>query len=567
MGTLQEWNDFPKGLRIIILDEDSQAVAQIKAKLESFHYTVSAFEKEADALDTIAEAEEAFHVALVDASTGSGEGGFKFLQAARDLPVVMMSSETCLSTMMKCIALGAVDFLQKPLAEDKLRNIWQHVVHKAFRSCDGSMSDSLKPLRATIMSMLQLNADKKGIQTERTASEEQNHSDTASDVQLCVSKACKLITKETNELTSAPSTPQLVRQAKSPSVKGPMADAANTSAERREGDVKLEAEATSAGSPEPNGTTSLEKDFENNNERMSSDLGHLRQQSVDITGEYLQNAISCSSNSLLHLEEEVSSAQGLKTDEEQNLGKDNVFSSDLCNEDNVDSGTEAIKTKKSSNSNHAQKKSNSSGAGKKKIKVEWTSDLHRRFVQAVEQLGVDQAIPSRILEVMKVDGLTRHNIASHLQKYRAHIRHKKFREDEVARGRCWQRFDAKWTVSAEGGYQKPHFPTVGAPAPLHVWGSPTTHHSATQMWQHFPVGTPLTWAAQSSPFGNHPTGSSEAWGCPPSYGTTYYTNGVLVRATDRHPTISVSNNYSVICIILLIVPNSVVLPQNTRTSL
>eukprot|EP00252_Welwitschia_mirabilis_P016731 TRINITY_DN3707_c0_g1_i13.p1 TRINITY_DN3707_c0_g1~~TRINITY_DN3707_c0_g1_i13.p1 ORF type:complete len:179 (-),score=24.91 TRINITY_DN3707_c0_g1_i13:732-1268(-) len=128
---------------------------------------------------------------------------------------------------------------------------------------------------------------------------------------------------------------------------------------------------------------------------------------------------------------------------------------------------------------------------------------------------------------MKVDGLTRHNIASHLQKYRAHIRHKKFREDEVARGRCWQRFDAKWTVSAEGGYQKPHFPTVGAPAPLHVWGSPTTHHSATQMWQHFPVGTPLTWAAQSSPFGNHPTGSSEAWGCPPSYGTTYYTNGVL----------------------------------------
>ena len=29
-----------------------------------------------------------------------------------------------------CFQLGAVEFLQKPLSEDKLRNIWQHVVHK-----------------------------------------------------------------------------------------------------------------------------------------------------------------------------------------------------------------------------------------------------------------------------------------------------------------------------------------------------------------------------------------------------------------------------------------------------
>lgn len=47
--------------------------------------------------------------------------------------------------------------------------------------------------------------------------------------------------------------------------------------------------------------------------------------------------------------------------------------------------------------------------------VDWTPDLHRRFVQAVEQLGIDQAIPSKILELMRVEGLTRHNVASHLQ--------------------------------------------------------------------------------------------------------------------------------------------------------
>lgn len=49
------------------------------------------------------------------------------------------------------------------------------------------------------------------------------------------------------------------------------------------------------------------------------------------------------------------------------------------------------------------------------LQVDWTPELHKKFVQAVEQLGVDQAIPSRILELMKVEGLTRHNVASHLQ--------------------------------------------------------------------------------------------------------------------------------------------------------
>eukprot|EP00951_Prasinocladus_malaysianus_P039587 scaffold445455_cov47-Prasinocladus_malaysianus.AAC.2 len=60
----------------------------------------------------------------------------------------------------------------------------------------------------------------------------------------------------------------------------------------------------------------------------------------------------------------------------------------------------------------------------KKAKVEWTSDLHKKFVEAVENLGTEKAVPSRILERMGVqgDGLTRQNIASHLQKYRHRAR-------------------------------------------------------------------------------------------------------------------------------------------------
>ena len=54
------------------------------------------------------------------------------------------------------------------------------------------------------------------------------------------------------------------------------------------------------------------------------------------------------------------------------------------------------------------------------LQLEWTGDLHAVFVHAVEGLAVDAQVPSRILERMGGwgEGLTRANIASHLQKYR-----------------------------------------------------------------------------------------------------------------------------------------------------
>ncbi|EFJ18038.1 type B response regulator [Selaginella moellendorffii] len=57
-------------------------------------------------------------------------------------------------------------------------------------------------------------------------------------------------------------------------------------------------------------------------------------------------------------------------------------------------------------------------SGLKKARVVWSGDLHRLFVKAVNQLGVEKAVPKRILEIMSVQGLTRENVASHLQKYR-----------------------------------------------------------------------------------------------------------------------------------------------------
>ncbi|KAI3803068.1 hypothetical protein L1987_31216 [Smallanthus sonchifolius] len=58
----------------------------------------------------------------------------------------------------------------------------------------------------------------------------------------------------------------------------------------------------------------------------------------------------------------------------------------------------------------------------KKPRVVWSIDLHRKFVAAVNQLGIEKAVPKRILDFMNVEGLTRENVASHLQKYRLYLK-------------------------------------------------------------------------------------------------------------------------------------------------
>ncbi|KAG2604615.1 hypothetical protein PVAP13_4NG109977 [Panicum virgatum] len=57
----------------------------------------------------------------------------------------------------------------------------------------------------------------------------------------------------------------------------------------------------------------------------------------------------------------------------------------------------------------------------KKPRVVWSVELHRKFVAAVNQLGID-TVPKRILELMNVEKLTRENVASHLQKYRLYLK-------------------------------------------------------------------------------------------------------------------------------------------------
>nr|GMC82775.1 two-component response regulator ARR12-like [Ipomoea batatas] len=59
---------------------------------------------------------------------------------------------------------------------------------------------------------------------------------------------------------------------------------------------------------------------------------------------------------------------------------------------------------------------------RKKPRLSWNPEMHQRFVEAVNKLGFDKAVPKKIVEFMNEPGLTREHVASHLQKYSMNLR-------------------------------------------------------------------------------------------------------------------------------------------------
>ncbi|KAG4137739.1 hypothetical protein ERO13_D07G090350v2 [Gossypium hirsutum] len=54
---------------------------------------------------------------------------------------------------------------------------------------------------------------------------------------------------------------------------------------------------------------------------------------------------------------------------------------------------------------------------RKKPRIVWSAELHSKFVAAVNQLGMKNATPKKILELMNVEKLTTQNVGSHLQAF------------------------------------------------------------------------------------------------------------------------------------------------------
>ncbi|KAJ8766847.1 hypothetical protein K2173_009137 [Erythroxylum novogranatense] len=124
-----------------------------------------------------------------------------------------------------------------------------------------------------------------------------------------------------------------------------------------------------------------------------------------------QHVIRKKKNEYRELEQSGSAEEG---DRQQKLSEDVDYSSS-ANEGNW-------RTSKKRKNEEEEIEDREDTSTLKKPRVVWSVELHQQFVGAVNQLGIDKAVPKKILELMNIQGLTRENVASHLQKYRLYLR-------------------------------------------------------------------------------------------------------------------------------------------------
>lgn len=108
------------------------------------------------------------------------------------------------------------------------------------------------------------------------------------------------------------------------------------------------------------------------------------------------------------------------TDRNRPANNDNEYASSI--NDGADDSWKSQKKKRDKEEDDSELESGDPSNSSKKPRVVWSVELHQQFVNAVNHLGIDKAVPKKILELMNVPGLTRENVASHLQKFRLYLK-------------------------------------------------------------------------------------------------------------------------------------------------
>lgn len=108
------------------------------------------------------------------------------------------------------------------------------------------------------------------------------------------------------------------------------------------------------------------------------------------------------------------------TDRNRPTNNDNEYASSA--NDGGDGSWKSQKKKREKEDDETDLENGDPSSTSKKPRVVWSVELHQQFVNAVNHLGIDKAVPKKILELMNVPGLTRENVASHLQKFRLYLK-------------------------------------------------------------------------------------------------------------------------------------------------
>ncbi|GMI69539.1 hypothetical protein HRI_000623200 [Hibiscus trionum] len=129
-------------LRVLLVEADDSTRQIIAALLRKCSYRVAAVPDGLMAWETLKDRPHNIDLILTEVELPS-ISGFALLtlimehEICKNIPVIMMSSQDSITTVLKCMLKGAADFLIKPVRRNELRNLWQHVWRRHMLASGG----------------------------------------------------------------------------------------------------------------------------------------------------------------------------------------------------------------------------------------------------------------------------------------------------------------------------------------------------------------------------------------------------------------------------------------------
>ncbi|RDX58177.1 Two-component response regulator-like APRR1, partial [Mucuna pruriens] len=119
-------------VRILLCDNDSKSSQEVFTLLLGCSYQVTSVKSARQVIDALNAEGQHIDIILAELDLPMKKGMKMLKYIARDkdfhrIPVIMMSAQDEVSVVVKCLRLGAADYLVKPLRTNELLNLWTHM--------------------------------------------------------------------------------------------------------------------------------------------------------------------------------------------------------------------------------------------------------------------------------------------------------------------------------------------------------------------------------------------------------------------------------------------------------
>ncbi|VVB15347.1 unnamed protein product [Arabis nemorensis] len=123
---------FPEGLRVLVFDEDSAYLQELEKHLQDFQYQVCICNEEKRAMYLLRNHRNRFDIAIIESHNSKGNR-FRLISeigVEMDLPIIIMSKDDSVESVVDWMMNGVCDYLIKPINPNDLRMIFKHVAKK-----------------------------------------------------------------------------------------------------------------------------------------------------------------------------------------------------------------------------------------------------------------------------------------------------------------------------------------------------------------------------------------------------------------------------------------------------